>query len=149
MQSRKYPGGKGASPTTDLGDSGQAYFVCASKLLPQLFYFRALLALRGLLVAAARLSSCSTWLSCPRSYRIFPDQALNQCPLRWQGRCLTTGPPGKSHFVLFYRLALFTKSMHFFCEFFFFSFKENRLKVSPVSCFNAKSKHPCCFPEQT
>ena len=32
----------------------------------------------------------------------------------------------------------------------FFPSKETyRLKVSPVNCFNAKSKRPYCFPEQT
>ena len=30
----------------------------------------------------------------------FPKQGLNLCPLRWEPRVLTTGPPGKSLLIL-------------------------------------------------
>ena len=38
------------------------------------------------------------YLSVPMQYAgsWFPNQSLNLCPLHWEPRVLTTGPPGKS-----------------------------------------------------
>ena len=45
-------------------------------------------------------------LNCSEVCGIFPHQGLNQCPLRWQARFLTTGPSGKSPLCLSYRTYL-------------------------------------------
>ena len=33
---------------------------------------------------------------------LFPDQGLNLCPLQWERKVLTTGPPGKSNIIFFF-----------------------------------------------
>ena len=32
----------------------------------------------------------------------FPDEGSNPCPLHWERGVLTTGPPGKSHSIIYY-----------------------------------------------
>ena len=57
-----------------------------------------LVVVRGCLFVVA--SRCRAWAgglsSCPAACGIFPDQGLNLCPLPYEGRFLTTGPPEKS-----------------------------------------------------
>lgn len=66
------------------------------------------------------------------------------------GASWTTPMGGNIHvrFVHFYMVDFFSKSMHFFRDFFFPSKKTYKIKASLVRCFSAKSKLPHWFPGQ-
>ena len=91
-------------------------FGCARPLLLRegfLYLRRAGATLRICAWASCGGSSCGAWalgtwvsvavahgLSCPTASGILLDQGLHPCPQQLEGGFLTTGPPGKPHFLL-------------------------------------------------
>ena len=67
------------------------------------------------LAAACRIVHCATWaslvvvyrLSCPKACGIlFPQPGIKPTSLELEGEFLTTGPPGKSHSLMFLMIHL-------------------------------------------
>ena len=54
----------------------------------------------------------------------FPDQGLNPCPLHWEHKILTTGPPGKPLVFEYWKQNKFPQVMIFYYDFCLLESKE-------------------------